>query len=488
MSTIEKFQRLKKLLIGQSSVFIENIPISEAGYYEVWNDVKLYYDNPRRILSSHIQSLLDMKPAANAKASKLRQVLDQFKSHMRALKTAKQLQLFGFLDASELGHGACIYLACKYQDGNVTSSLVCSKSRVAPIKTQSIPRLELCGALLLAELITSVKNALSSNIEQVHCFTDSKIVLSWLAKEPSAWKTFTANRIAKIQALTSSNQWYHVKSNENPADLLSRGSSPENLAKTELWWHGPINLINQHNTNQQANENVILNETESKIIEQESKKVVFTVVKANPTFFDELYETKSKLSFITRIVAYVHRFISNTKSKQRQIGPLKYEELIHAKKILARHSQLKSFHEEISALKSGENIPKSSKILSLNPIWDEKERLIKVGEHHLLSPSRNNEPQYPSTSALSRNEQPQYPSTPCDIEELVEDTLNDTQELDPLSNAECPSSHTSENNSLLKVKLEKKSSLKATAGNLSTVFQQCIRSVSILYDEYRTAV
>lgn len=293
-----------------------------------------------------------------------------------------RIWLIGFSDASEFGYGACLYIVSETPDGNLDSKLVCSKSRVAPIKTQSIPRLELCGAVILAELLNSVKHTLTSRIDNICCFTDSKIVLSWLAKEPATWNVFIANRISKIQQIIPSEAWFHVRSEDNPADVLSRGASPEDLPNSHMWWKGPLHFIKEHIHQQGESQSVIPDETELDIIQQERKRLVYSVVERIPTFIDKLLTTKSKLSFIIRIVAYVKRFVHNLKSKEsdnKLIGPLTYAEIVNAQTTLTRHSQCKYFSEEVHAMESGLPFPRHSKLLCLRPVWDKETKLIKVG-------------------------------------------------------------------------------------------------------------
>lgn len=90
MTTIEEFQRLRKALSGSVAAFITNVPITEANYLEVWTDIKTHYDNPRRTVASHVQAILDLNTVNTARSSDLRTILDHFKSHMRALRTAGQ--------------------------------------------------------------------------------------------------------------------------------------------------------------------------------------------------------------------------------------------------------------------------------------------------------------------------------------------------------------------------------------------------------------
>ncbi|XP_036317473.1 uncharacterized protein LOC118732444, partial [Rhagoletis pomonella] len=111
------------------------------------------------------------------------------------------LQIHGFCDASIAAYGACIYIRAE-SDGHILTNLLCSKSRVAPLKALTVPKLELSGALLLAELIAKVVSATHFKGKKVFCWSDSTIVLSWLRNEPANFNVFVANRINAIQTLT----------------------------------------------------------------------------------------------------------------------------------------------------------------------------------------------------------------------------------------------------------------------------------------------
>jgi len=158
------------------------------------------------------------------------------------------LEMHGFSDASEIACGACIYMRATSPNGEHSTHLLCSKSRVAPLKSISIPRLELCAAVLLAQLVNKVLKCFHCRIDAINLWTDSTIVLSWIQSCSRTWATFVANRVTEIQLLTPTQYWHHVKSEENPADSLSRGVMPKALAALHLWWSGPSWLSRDKNS------------------------------------------------------------------------------------------------------------------------------------------------------------------------------------------------------------------------------------------------
>lgn len=121
-----------------------------------------------------------------------------------------------------------MYIRVK-ENNSIVSHLVCAKTKVAPIKTLSIPKLELCGATLLAKMIDYLIPQLKISKYSIFCWNDSTIVLSWLAEPPCFWTTFVANRVSKIIQIINPSNWYHVMSESNSADLASRGVYPQEL-------------------------------------------------------------------------------------------------------------------------------------------------------------------------------------------------------------------------------------------------------------------
>ena len=150
--------------------------------------------------------------------------------------------LHHFSDASEKGYGQASYLRMKNEYGRIWCCLVFGKSRVAPLKYVSIPRLELTAATLSVKISNMLKEEMDIQITSETFWTDSQVVLGYINSECRRFKVFVANRAQFIRDHTDIQQWRYVSTHENPADDASRGLRSTDLEKIKRWFNGPFFL------------------------------------------------------------------------------------------------------------------------------------------------------------------------------------------------------------------------------------------------------
>ena len=154
---------------------------------------------------------------------------------------AVQAQLHHFSDGSTLGYGYCSYLRLKHQDGHVHVSFVAGKARVAPLSYTTIPRLELQGAVVSANMSRSLSTELELELEHVF-WTDSQVVLGYIRTDTKRFHVYVANRVAQIRSITKPSQWHHIAGKDNPADIASRGANTVTALENSTWFDGPTFL------------------------------------------------------------------------------------------------------------------------------------------------------------------------------------------------------------------------------------------------------
>lgn len=287
----------------------------------------------------------------------------------------QQHELHIFCDASQVAYGACAYIRTISQSGEISSHLLTAKSRVCPLKAVTIPRLELCAALLGSKLMTVVVQSLHGTLKfnRIFLWSDSSIVLSWIQSKGSTdtWKVFVANRVEEIRELTETRDWRHIDGSKNPADLISRGLSVSEIINCSLWWTGPPWIIKPETL--WPEQKVLRTEEES----SERRKVinVLHVQTKDCQEFQDIIKKFSKLERLQRVTAYLFRAV--TVNKNRITGELKTEEFQRGFIYWIKVTQARAFATEIAHLKNGKSLD-DTKLQFLVPFIDGN-NILRVG-------------------------------------------------------------------------------------------------------------
>ncbi|KAL0177328.1 hypothetical protein M9458_026222, partial [Cirrhinus mrigala] len=313
-----------------------------------------------------------------------------------------EARLHHFSDASETGYGTVTYLVQKNNNNQIHCSFVLGKSRVAPLKPTTVPRLELTAATLAVKVDIMLKKELQLSLSDSKFWTDSTAVLKYIANENIRFKTFVANRVATILQASRVEQWSHISSQLNPADYASRGQRVSVFVQNEVWISGPSFLSKPER--EWPDKPVQLEELT--IADPEVKKGVLvnaTTVKESADVMQQLTEYFSSWIRLKKAVAWLIRVkvtLVNLSKKRKEINEqykdqervnkeltrykmslkqtyLTLDDLRQAELDIVRHCQQQKFQEEISALQRKEPVKKGSRICRLNPQL--QEGILRVG-------------------------------------------------------------------------------------------------------------
>ncbi|GFW32592.1 integrase catalytic domain-containing protein [Trichonephila clavipes] len=290
------------------------------------------------------------------------------------------IEIHIFCDASKLTYGAAAYVKVRKQN-EVLVNFITSKTRVAPLKAVTLPRLELLEALVAARLSSRVQEIVRKKKEcKVFHWTDSKIVLFWIKGSSKRWKQFVANRVQEISKLTDPVSWFHCSGQDNPSDFLSRGLSVDTLISNNKWWTGPA-FLRTDELPKTVSECPELNEVDylPELKSKDSKEHTVLTLNFSQTFFDHLLSRSNRFLTIVRVLSFLYRFLFNIRNPtNKKTGPLTSDEMEEAEIYLMKQVQLSSFYKEIRAMQNGDDICNKSKILNLSPFLDDK-GIIRVG-------------------------------------------------------------------------------------------------------------
>ncbi|XP_015191151.1 PREDICTED: uncharacterized protein LOC107074303 [Polistes dominula] len=253
--------------------------------------------------------------------------------------------------------------------------LLCSKTKVAPIKRLTIPRLELSAAVMLTKLVHHVLQKFEVNKLSVHLWTDSAITHIWINAHPSRWKEFIHNRVCLIQETLPTAKWHYVPGKDNPADCGTRGLTPTQLAKHHIWWVGPEWLQQPSSTWPTTSTNLEVNDE----LEEHPIKVNTTTINMSESFGNLILKYHDFMRLL-RITSLCKRFLLRLQNKKGNITnePITVQELNDAKFHWIHLTQQAAFSQEIRQLSRGEHLSNSNPLVRLTPFLD-SQGLLRVG-------------------------------------------------------------------------------------------------------------
>ena len=302
-----------------------------------------------------------------------------------------EIQLHIFCDASEGAYGTVAYLRFSFKVGGHKCALIMSKSKLAPVKTVTLPRLELCSALVGARLSKMILHELDVPIERTFYWADSMLALQYIYSTSNRYKVYVANRVTEIHELSSKEQWNHVPGTENPADLLTRGvKDPSELMSTNSvgtsWFEGP-EFLQKDEADWHYQEIEPLNANDSEI-KKKSILVALGFLVKKPTYkidvsrFSNWMKLKRVAAWFIRLVQVFKDkqfqfIIQNWKEKGTLLEDLSMHEIQEGERFLIKDVQSVIFEKEIRLLKAGKELNKRSQLLSLTPFL--QDNLLRVG-------------------------------------------------------------------------------------------------------------
>ena len=293
------------------------------------------------------------------------------------------VELHMFSDASEYAYGSAVYSKIYDVNGNVKCSLLIGKSRLAPIKAMSIPRLELAAAALSVKLFMLAKQELEFKVHEKYFWTDSMIVLGYINNEGKRYKTFVANRLAVIHDVTSPKDWRYVPTKLNPADLASRGLHPYETAKLERWLTGPLFLQNDISqwpklvSVMQNDDDVELKSVNS--TQADAGKSSDSCLSRLVAKYSDWYKLQRAVAWLLRFKKmFVNRYGKGDNSDECLPPPhLTVAEIRKATEAILVITQNDAFARDIKCIQSSGKVPSACSLSKLSPVYTDG--LLRVG-------------------------------------------------------------------------------------------------------------
>ncbi|XP_071139321.1 uncharacterized protein [Mytilus edulis] len=277
---------------------------------------------------------------------------------------AKTRKIHIYSDASEKAIAAVGYIQL---DDDKNFGFIMGKAKVAPSHSHTIPRLELCGALLATEIGQTISDQLDIPLSDIHYYTDSKVVLGYIFNSSRRFYNYVSNRVAKIHTVSNSEQWSYVHTDGNPADLATRSIIPSKL-ENSIWLSGPVIKKDADQTIERFS--LINPDTDNEIRPDITTRKTTSLEKLS--LGSQRFERFGNWKSLVRSIALIKNFLVNKISKETRCR------FRDAEMFVVGVVQNEIFSDEIDCIKNGRPLRGNSALLQLSPFID-NEGILRVG-------------------------------------------------------------------------------------------------------------
>lgn len=278
-----------------------------------------------------------------------------------------------FSDASEL---ACCAVAYRVERCGSDSkvSFIAAKTKVAPLRPLSIPRLELQAAVMAARLAATIRRESAASYKRVCYWTDSTTVLCWLRTDPRRYSVFVANRLGELDELTNKEDWRWTPTAENPADIGTRDGDPPDMTPNGRWYRGPAFITGPEADWPKERAKKAAPDDD---LEVRAKYVGHTVRQDD---YLRTLERHSSWRKLIRTTAWIRRFAQRCRrDPQAATGDtLVAAELDAAERVWIVRSQEETFASDMARLLAGKPLEGNSRLKGLDPTFD-SDGIMRMG-------------------------------------------------------------------------------------------------------------
>ena len=295
--------------------------------------------------------------------------------YRQSLPPVNRRELHIFADASEKAIASVAYLKTTSPESEQIS-FVLGKAKVAPKHALTMPRLELCAALLASEMGSFIHDNLDFIISATTYYSDSKVVLGYLNNRTRRFYTYVANRVQQILRLTEPEQWTYVSTHLNPADTGTRAVPAGQLADS-AWLQGPDFLRSRQSHVDMMPKPAEYPLTEDDVEVRPEVRALKTHV-SNDSFGVMRFARFSTWTSLVKAIANLTRLAATFAGRKRDTEDLHASELERAKKLIIRETQRNTFEDEIGNLQAGSEVSRTSPLAKLDPFMDE-DGMLRIG-------------------------------------------------------------------------------------------------------------